>query len=232
VLQEQEFEPVGSSQTVRVDVRIIAATNKDLSALVSEGKFRGDLYYRLNVLPLCVPPLRERQGDVPLLAAFFLQKFALKFHKPIKQVSEEAMRWLAGYHWPGNVRELQNVIERVVVLSESNTLTLGTALDATPLLSSSRREEAEPQEFKSSRSKVVQPSTLDPQPSGNTGSLIEVERRHIESVLVQANWMIEGERGAARVLNLHPSTLRSRMQKLGIKRPAKPVAGVLPDPSS
>jgi PAS domain S-box-containing protein len=116
VLQEQEFEPVGSSQPVRVDVRIIAASNKDLSVLVSEGKFRGDLFYRLNVLPLCVPPLRERQGDVPLLAAFFLQKFARKFHKPIKQVSEEAMLWLAGYDWPGNVRELQNVIERAVVL--------------------------------------------------------------------------------------------------------------------
>jgi formate hydrogenlyase transcriptional activator len=214
VLQEQEFEPVGSSQPVRVDVRIIAASNRDLSALVGEGKFRSDLFYRLNVLPLCVPPLRERQGDLPLLAAFFLQKFALKFQKPIKEVSEQAMRWLAGYHWPGNVRELQNVIERAVVLSQGDTLTLGPALDLAPVTYGGRREEAEPQEHK-----ISQPSALNSQPS--SGSLLEVERRHIESVLVQAGWTIEGERGAARILNLNPSTLRSRMQKLGITRPAK-----------
>jgi transcriptional regulator with GAF, ATPase, and Fis domain len=214
VLQEQEFEPVGSSQPVRVDVRIIAASNRDLSALVSEGKFRSDLFYRLNVLPLCVPPLRERQGDLPLLAAFFLQKFALKFHKPLKQVSEEAMRWLADYHWPGNVRELQNVIERGVVLSQGDRLSLGPALDLASVPHGGRLEEVEPQEHK-----ISQPSA--PRPPPTSGSLLEVERRHIESVLVQAGWMIEGERGAARILNLNPSTLRSRMQKLGITRPAK-----------
>ncbi|MGH7970273.1 MAG: sigma 54-interacting transcriptional regulator, partial [Limisphaerales bacterium] len=204
----------GSSQSVRVDVRIIAASNKDLSVLVSEGKFRSDLFYRLNVLPLCVPPLRERQGDVPLLAAFFLQKFARKFHKPIKRVSEEAVRWLAGYHWPGNVRELQNVIERAVVLSQGDTLTVGAALDLSPAPYDGRREEVEHPERK-----ISQPSAINSQPS--SGSLLEVERRHIESVLVQAGWMIEGERGAARILDLNPSTLRSRMQKLGITRPAK-----------
>jgi PAS domain S-box-containing protein len=218
VLQEQEFEPVGSSQSLRVDVRIIAATNKDLGALVSEGKFRSDLFYRLNVLPLRVPPLRERQGDVPLLAAFFVQKFAQKHGKPVTQVSEETMRRLAGYHWPGNVRELQNVIERAVVLTQDNILTLSLSLDFAPPLRASPPEEAEPE-----RLKTFQPSTLSPQAA--SGSLVEVERRHIESVLAQANWMIEGERGAARSLNLNPSTLRSRMQKLGIKRPRPSTPG-------
>jgi PAS domain S-box-containing protein len=212
VLQEQEFEPVGSSQSVRVDVRIIAATNKDLGALVSEGKFRGDLYYRLNVLPLRVPPLREHQGDVPLLVAFFVQKFAKKHGKPVSPVSEETLRRLAGYDWPGNVRELQNVIERAVVLAQGNTLTLPAALDFAPPLGDRPREEAAPE-----RLKDLKPSISNPQPA--SGALAEVERQHIESVLVQAHWMIEGECGAARILNLHPSTLRSRMRKLGIKRP-------------
>jgi transcriptional regulator with GAF, ATPase, and Fis domain len=128
------------------------------------------------------------------------------------------MRTLAGYHWPGNVRELQNVIERAVVLAQDNTLTLSAALDFAPPLGANPRGEAEPE-----RLKTFQPSTLNPQPA--SGSLVDVERRHIESVLAQANWMIEGERGAARSLNLHPSTLRSRMQKLGIKRPQRSTPG-------
>jgi PAS domain S-box-containing protein len=220
VLQEQEFEPVGSSRSTRVDVRIIAATNKDLGALVSEGKFRSDLVYRLNVLPLRVPPLRERQGDVPLLAAFFVQKFVQKHGKPVSQVSEETMRRLAAYHWPGNVRELKNVIERAVVLAQGNTLALATALEFAPPLGDTGREEAEPE-----KCKTFQPSTLTINPQPASGSLADVERRHIESVLVQANWMIEGEGGAARILNLYPSTLRSRMQKLGIKRPRPSTPG-------
>ncbi len=220
VLQEQEFEPVGSSRSIRVDVRIIAATNKDLGALVSEGKFRSDLFYRLNVLPLRVPPLRERQGDVPLLAAFFVQKFAKKRGKPVSQVPEETMRMLAGYHWPGNVRELQNVIERAVVLAQGNTLALAPAFEFAPPLGDSGGEAAEPARFK-----TFQPSTLPFNPQPDSGSLADVERRHIESVLVQANWMVEGERGAARTLNLHPSTLRSRMRKLGIKRPRPSTPG-------
>jgi PAS domain S-box-containing protein len=218
VLQEQEFEPVGSSQSIRVDVRIIAATNKDLAALVSEGKFRSDLYYRLNVLPLRVPPLRERQGDVSLLAAFFVQKFAQKHGKPAGQISEETMRRLEGYDWPGNVRELQNVIERAVVLAQSNTLTLSPALDFASPLGKDPRQKDEPE-----RRKAIQPSSLSPQPA--SGSLADAERRHIESVLAQAKWMIEGEGGAARILNLHPSTLRSRMRKLGIQRPRPSMPG-------
>ena len=206
VLQEQEFEPIGSSKSVKVDVRVIAATNRDLNVAVSEGKFRGDLFYRLNVVPLAVPALRERAGDVPLLAAFFLQRFAKKFNKPVKQISEETMRKLRAYSWPGNIRELQNVIERGVVLSSGTVLNLAG-------------------DFSPSKSVPVSPSVSPPPanaaaaPAG--GSLEDVERQHIESVLKQTNWMIEGERGAAKILNLNPSTLRSRMQKLDIKRPGR-----------
>jgi PAS domain S-box-containing protein len=234
VLQEQEFEPVGSSQTIRVNVRVIAATNRDLTVLVREGKFRSDLFYRLNVLPLTVPALRERQGDVPLLVAFFVQRFAKKFAKSVKQVSEETLRRLANYPWPGNIRELQNVIERAVVLSQGNTLHLAPDFGPVPASLTARsgkipsasglglREANElsqtgdpsaPLEERSLKESTV----LSPQSKGE--SLIEVERRHIESVLAQTNWLIEGERGAARILNLSPSTLRSRMQKLGISRP-------------
>src|SRR6266536_2224162 len=143
VLQEQEFEPIGSSRTVKVDVRIIAATNRDLSAAVAEGKFRRDLYYRLNVFPISVPSLRERAADIPLLVSFFLQRFLKKFGKRVKKVSEETMRRLAGYAWPGNIRELQNVIERAILLSPGDTLLLAADFCPTPELRSSRREEAQ-----------------------------------------------------------------------------------------
>jgi PAS domain S-box-containing protein len=206
VLQEQEFEPIGSSKTVKVDVRVIAATNRDLSAAVSEGKFRSDLFYRLNVVPISVPPLRERVGDVPLLTAFFLQRFAKKFNKKISQISDETMHKLAAYSWPGNIRELQNVIERGVVLSTGNTLTL--AGDFAP----AKTIAAPPV--------VVKAPSVAPK-AEPAGSLEDVERQHIEAVLKQTNWTIEGERGAAKILNLNPSTLRSRMQKLDIKRPAR-----------
>ena len=206
VLQEQEFEPIGSSKSVKVNVRIIAATNRDLSLSVREGKFRSDLFYRLNVVPISVPPLRERVGDVPLLAAFFLQRFARKFNKRVNQISQETMRQLTEYSWPGNIRELQNVIERGVVLSAGPVLTL--AGDFTPVKS------------------VAAPSaTIRTSVTGAAaepaGSLKDMERQHIEAVLKHTNWMIEGERGAAKILNLNPSTLRSRMQKLDIKRPSR-----------
>jgi transcriptional regulator with GAF, ATPase, and Fis domain len=176
--------------------------------MVGEGKFRSDLFYRLNVLPLSIPALRERQGDIPLLVAFFVQRFAKKFSKPVTRVSEETMRRLSHYPWPGNIRELQNVIERAVVLAQGDSLELvpgfGPAIE--------------------SKSPSGPETAIESHPSldrGTATSMTEVERRHIESVLVQTNWMIEGERGAAKVLNLSPSTLRSRMQKLGIKRPAR-----------
>ena len=228
VLQEQEFEPVGSSQTVRVSVRVIAATNNDLGVMVGEGKFRSDLFYRLNVLPITLPPLRERQGDVPLLVAFFVQRFGKKLGKAITKVSEETMRRLAAYPWPGNIRELQNVIERAVVLSPGGTLELApgfgplpsnTSVSLAPLTTTPRASDIGAAQ--SALGKADAPPAPAMTPASAGGSLVEVERRHIESVLAQTNWMIEGERGAANILHLNPSTLRSRMQKLGIKRPVQ-----------
>ena len=208
VLQEQEFEPIGSSKTIQVNVRVIAATNRDLSEAIAEGKFRRDLFYRLNVFPLAVPLLRERAGDIPLLVAFFLQKFAQKLGKAVKQVSAEVMQRLVAYPWPGNIRELQNVIERAILLSPGHTLVL--APDFGPIATA--RTESGKQ-----KAEMVQ-SLVTPAPANGGGALEEVERRHIESVLAQTNGMIEGERGAAKILNMNPSTLRSRMQKLGLKR--------------
>jgi formate hydrogenlyase transcriptional activator len=213
VLQEQEFEPIGSSKTVKVDVRIIAATNRDLNAAVAEGKFRRDLYYRLNVFPMVVPPLRERAADVPLLTSFFLQKFAKKFGKSAKHASPETMQRLASYDWPGNIRELQNVLERAILLSPGDTLMLAPDFAPVPAAAA----------FGVPASAGQAQELLAPAAPAKAGtanvSLEEVERRHIESVLYQTNWMIEGERGAAKILNLNPSTLRSRMKNLGIKRP-------------
>ncbi len=222
VLQEQEFEPIGSSKTVKVDVRIIAATNRDLSATVAEGKFRRDLYYRLNVFPMVVPPLRERAADIPLLASFFLQKFARKFGKSAKHASPETMQRLAGYAWPGNIRELQNVIERAILLSPGDTLTLAPDFCPAPEARGSRCEEARAEVGSQKSVGGSNEGLVTSVATGGDGgaSLEDVERRHIESVLTQTNWMIEGERGAAKILNLNPSTLRSRMKNLGIKRPA------------
>lgn len=203
VLQEGEFEPVGSSKTVKVDVRIIAATNRNLEDEVAAGKFRADLYYRLNVLPLRNPALRERREDIPQLAMFFLSRFARKFGRPMDGIAQETMELLTNYHWPGNVRELQNLIERGVVLATSPILTLERALL--------------PAAVAPARLTVAAPSLVSAPAS--RGSLEDVERQHILDVLAQTQWVIEGERGAAKVLHLHPNTLRSRMKKLGIQRP-------------
>jgi PAS domain S-box-containing protein len=211
VLQEEEFEPLGSSKTVKVDVRVIAATNRDLAAMVREGKFRSDLFYRLNVVPVTMPALRERPEDIPLLAMFFLEKSARKLGRPIKQVAEETMSRLCSYPWPGNIRELQNVIERAVVLATGNIL----RVDESALPSSTPRPLANPTQPVASNSNAPQPP---PRPRPEGASLEEVEREHIIGVLQQTNWRIEGNGGAAKVLNLEPSTLRSRMKKLGIVR--------------
>jgi PAS domain S-box-containing protein len=209
VLQEQEFEPIGSSKTIKVDVRVIAATNRDLSLMVREGKFRSDLFYRLNVFPVTMPPLRERQEDVPLLTMFFLEKFARKLGRPVAHVTEETMSRLCAYSWPGNIRELQNVIERAVVLSKGSVLKVeGSALFDFP----------RPEATASVAAKIPTPSPPAAPAASSVSSLEEVERQHIVAVLMQANWRIEGDRGAAKLLNLQPSTLRSRMQKLGIVR--------------
>jgi len=213
VLQEQEFEPVGSSKTIEVDVRVIAATNRDLGAEVTAGRFRQDLFYRLNVVPISVPPLRAREGDVELLVQFFVQKLARKLGRPPMRVPGEVMNRLRAYAWPGNVRELQNVIERAIVLARGAELAIPPEI--TPAVVT-----AEP----ATSSPVSAPPASGPaapeRPS--RASLVDVERRHIEAVLIERNWMIEGERGAAKALALHPNTLRGRMRKLGLKRPSAP----------
>jgi len=219
VLQEQEFEPIGSSKTIKVDVRIMAATNRDLSAAVAEGKFRRDLYYRLNVFPISVPPLRERVKDVPLLVGFFLQRFAKKFGKPVKRVPVEAMRRLVNYSWPGNIRELQNVVERAILLSPGEALQLSADFGPSPPAAAASAPSASSERVGQQAREV--PPDPAPAPAVESGAMEEVERRHIEAVLAQTNWMIEGERGAAKILNLNPSTLRSRMKNLAIKRPER-----------
>lgn len=212
VLQEQEFEPLGSSTTQRVDVRVVAATNRDLAELVREGKFRADLYYRLNVVPLRAPALRDRAGDIPVLATFFVQKIAARMGKAVAKIGEDTLSKLISYPWPGNIRELQNVIERAVILSPGDTVVLADELRAKALPATGA--ETAP---RSGESATVQPSDLE---SGS--SLEEASKRHIESVLATTQWLIEGERGAAKLLGVSPSTLRSRMQRLGVKRPQKP----------
>jgi formate hydrogenlyase transcriptional activator len=214
VLQEHEFAPVGSGKTVRVDVRVIAATNRDLNAEVAVGRFRRDLFYRLNVVPISVPPLRDRQGDVELLVQFVVHKLAKKLCRPAMAIPADAMTRLCAYAWPGNVRELQNVMERAIVLARDGVLALGPELTPTVGLAPAPPPSAAPPAPPSAATPGAGASTTD---AG--ASLDEVERQHIEAVLVARNWMIEGERGAAKVLNIHPNTLRGRMRKLGLRRP-------------
>ncbi len=200
VLQEQEFEPVGSSKSIRVDVRVIAASNRDLQEVVQAGRFRADLFYRLNVFPLEVPPLRERRSDIRQLVMFFLSRFSQRFGKKVTSVSDETMERLIAYGWPGNIRELQNVIERAVVVARGPMLELDRELG--PLAVVAGCEEAE--------SATAAPAKF--------ATLEEVERNHIVAILKQTDWVIEGPKGAAQILKLHPNTLRSRMGKLGIRR--------------
>ncbi len=217
VLQEQEFEPIGGTKTEKVNVRVIAATNRNLDTMVRDGKFRSDLFYRLNVVPVTMPALRERASDIPLLTMFFLEKFAPKLGRPITQVAEETMARLCAYAWPGNIRELQNVIERAVVLSTGTVLTVEKGALPGSGWPYRRHRRGSPRRR---RMKVKAPAPARPPrlPAG-PAPLEEVERQHIITVLQQAHWRIEGAQGAAKVLNLQPSTLRSRMQKLGIVRP-------------
>jgi len=193
VLQEQEFERLGSSRTLRVDVRVVAATNADLAQMVEEKKFRSDLYYRLNVFPINVPPLRERPEDIPLLVHFFANKFAQQMRRPIESVPKETMAALVSYHWPGNIRELQNLIERAVILSRGSSLEIPLG------------------ELKQAAKPAIQ---------ANGGSTLEnVERDHILKVLGDAKWVIGGPTGAAARLGINRTTLNHRMRKLGIFRP-------------
>jgi formate hydrogenlyase transcriptional activator len=194
ILQEQEFERLGSGKTIRVDVRVLAATNADLATMVTEKKFRSDLYYRLNVFPITLPPLRERAEDISLLVHFFAQRFAQQMKKPIKTIPSDTLAQLTAYNWPGNIRELQNLIERAVILSR------GTVLEV-PL-----------SELKKSANGVLA-NQLGP------ASLEAVERDHIMKVLRDAGWVIWGKAGAAARLGLNRTTLNNRMRKLGITRP-------------
>jgi formate hydrogenlyase transcriptional activator len=200
VLQEHEFDRVGGGAPIRVDVRVIAATNRDLQKAVQEKTFREDLYYRLNVFPIQLPPLRERTEDIPLLVQFLVNKFATRIGKRINEVERETMLRFLAYPWPGNVRELENIIERAVILANDAVL-------------------------------EIDPDVLSPSPvplsagAGESGeeaspefTMEGVEREHIVKVLQQTEGVIDGPRGAAKILNLHPNTLRSRMKKLGIQR--------------
>jgi PAS domain S-box-containing protein len=209
VLQEREFERVGGSETVRVDVRVIAATNRNLREMVARGRFREDLYYRLAVFPVALPPLRERMADIPLLARSFLLRFARQAGRPIRDLTPEAMDALVSYRWPGNVRELQNVIERSVILARGHLLDL----DALPDLSDGALlaySDDSPSAQTPAPVYAIRPAprTID-----------EVERGYVTEVLAETSWVIEGERGAARRLGLHPNTLRSRLKRWGLTRP-------------
>lgn len=198
-IQEGTFERVGGTKTIRVDVRIIAATNADLQKAVARREFRQDLFFRLNVFPIHLPPLRERAEDITELAMLFAARYAAKYGKPVPALSPALRRAFAAYDWPGNIRELENVMERAVIVSEGEGLLPD---DVFPLM-----------------------------PGHGDGEIDEeitlkgVERSHILKMLERRNWVIEGPRGAARVLDIHPATLRSRMKKLGIKRPVPEYAG-------
>ena len=204
VLQEQEFEPVGSSQARRVDVRVIAATNRDLEQAIADGRFRSDLFFRINVFPIRVPSLRERREDIPLLTNFFVGRVGRDMGKSIDGVSRQAMERLIGYDWPGNVRELENIVERAMVLAKGPLLDLPSDW----LLGASETARY-----------ATRPSATPVPP---TSSLEDVQKRHILQVLERCSGVIEGPRGAAHLLGMQPSTLRSRLKKLGLQqRPAR-----------
>ncbi len=194
VLQEQEFERVGGSRVIKVDVRVIAATNRDLGEMVKAGTFRSDLYYRLNVFPIDVPPLRARREDIPVLVDHFLGTLARKLGRRFRGVDAISLKRLQSYQWPGNIRELQNIIERAAVIAAGEVVQVPE----------------------------LEASAFAPPAGGGAGplrTLEDVETEHIREVLKLTEWIIEGKRGAAGILGMEPSTLRYRMQKLGIRRP-------------
>jgi formate hydrogenlyase transcriptional activator len=214
VLQEQEFERLGGNRTIRVDVRVVAATNSDLNQLVAERKFRSDLFYRLNVFPIQIPPLRERREDVPLLVRYFVQKFSRRQNKTVEYVPAPVMDAMVNYSWPGNVRELENLIERAVLLSPGKELRVPLA---------EFKENNGDAAFVASPIDLPRPITSSPNPAPNPGAspptLDEAQRQHILQILRQTQWRIAGPRGAAAILGLKRTTLQARMRKLGIKRP-------------
>ncbi len=202
VLQEREFERLGSSRTLRTDARLIAATNRDLEAMVSEQKFRSDLFFRLNVFPVRVPPLRERQGDIPLLVRHFTQQFSRRMKKVMETIPSAAMDALCRYHWPGNIRELQNVIERAVIISTGPAL----SIDVSDL------------KFPKAGAPVEKPASPKPTNGALHSVLEETERQQILKALNECNWIVAGPNGAAAHLGMKRSTLQLRIHKLGIAR--------------
>jgi len=198
VLQEREFERLGGAQTVRVNVRVVAATNQDLGSLVSKKLFRADLFYRLNVIPLCLPPLRERVQDILPLTQFFVTKFAARLNKSIDLIPDEVMAVLKAHDWPGNIRELQNSIERAVLLSPGSVLRLPPDLGQT-----------------------MTPATKQSSESASR-TLADADREHILETLKQTAWMIGGQDGAANRLGLPRTTLIYKMRKLGIEMRRSP----------
>jgi PAS domain S-box-containing protein len=188
-IQHNEFERLGSSHTIKVDTRIVATTNRNLEEEVLKGRFRQDLYYRLNVFPITVPPLRQRKEDIPLLVEVFIERYAKNLGKQITSIPKKTMKTLQEYPWPGNIRELESILERAVILCSGPVLHLADKL-----------------------------STSSPSISSAIRTLEEVERNQIHKILSETKWRIEGKSGAAAILGLHPSTLRARMHKLGIVR--------------
>jgi formate hydrogenlyase transcriptional activator len=191
VLQEREFERLGSIRTQHVDVRVLAATNRDLAQMVTEKQFRSDLYYRLNVFPIHIPPLRERGEDIPALVYFFINKYSRQLNKPLLRISNATMNVLCHYAWPGNIRELENIVERCVILSSGETF----ELDGLRL------------ELRS-----------DPTAPLHTTTLVDAERDHIYRTLTDCQWVIGGAAGAAAKLGMKRTSLQYKMQKLGITR--------------
>jgi formate hydrogenlyase transcriptional activator len=207
VLQEREFERLGSTRTLRTDARLIAATNRDLESLVSEQRFRSDLYYRLNVFPIRVPALRERPEDIPLLVRHFVQQFSRRLSKTIDTIPSETMTTLVKYPWPGNIRELQNVIERAAILTTGPILKVPSDDLRAP------NNAPVPMAAAPGNQRVVHNG-----PSRNMRSeLDDAERRQILAALEQADWTVAGPNGAAALLGMKRSTLQSRIQKLGIR---------------
>jgi PAS domain S-box-containing protein len=202
VLQEREFERVGGSASIKVDVRVIAATNRDLGRAVRDGLFREDLFYRLNVFPIHLPPLRHRQNDIPLIVQNLVEKFRSRLGKRLDGVSPETLARLVEYAWPGNIRELENVLERAAIVA------------TTPIIDLDERQLMPPLRPNDSNSPFL------PTAPTSVATLADAERQHILSALRSTNWVIDGPSGAARVLDMHPNTLRSRLKKLGISRAA------------
>lgn len=211
VLQEQEFERVGSGRTHRINVRLVAATHRDLAHMLARNEFRSDLYYRLNVFPVFIPPLRERRDDTRQLVLHFVEVFSRRMGKRIEQIPEATMNAFATYPWPGNVRELQNLIERAVIRSDGGVLP--NPLSASQVSSLEPRGDLLPTE--ESR-RGMEPGAM-PEPA-STDFLEDIQRQHILRVLKRTSWVISGPNGAGAVLNVHPNTLRSLMNRLGIRR--------------